>query len=201
MMINKTFLYALWLLTAFHGVASDELNMAEYGDFFNYNDHPNYYRRPSNWGQGQGQGFGLDRGFADGRKRYNEGSRYAIGSGYAYQSRFGQDNGFGHGFGYGMGGGFALNDHESMLGTGYGTGGYGDPTTYSSAKLQVCDSRAVDQSNCSAKDPDAGKRQWRYVRNMGWVQMTNPGAARKDWLDYRRVLGWPFHATYGKLIY
>lgn len=81
------------------------------------------------------------------------------------------------------------------ISTGYGMGGYGDSAN--AQGLQVCNPWLVDQSKCTTKNPDAGQEEWRFVKDMGWVKLSKYSAARKDWWDYKRTLGWPFHTTYG----
>lgn len=75
--------------------------------------------------------------------------------------------------------------------TGYGSGGYGDPTA-ANFNLNVCTSPTQDQSNCTAAYPDSGRLEWRFIKNIGWRKFSPYGAARKDWLEYRKSLRWPF---------
>ena len=81
--------------------------------------------------------------------------------------------------------------HRNDALTGYGTGGYGDPLTVD-FNQNVCKPGEKEGPNCTARDPDLGIAQWRFVRNIGWRKFTAYGAARKDWWEYKRTLGWPF---------
>lgn len=90
--------------------------------------------------------------------------------------------GFGNGF-YGHGG-YGL--------TGYGSGGYGDPTV-APFNLRVCTSRTVDQSKCTNDYPETEPLEWRFIKNIGWRKFTPYGAARKDWSDFKKTIGWPFN--------
>lgn len=98
------------------------------------------------------------------------------------------------GFNYGYGGYGAAG-----LGVGYGMGGYGDANN-ANFSLKVCAAKAVDSKNCTADNPDTGELEWRFIKNLGWRKFTKYGAARKDWWDYKKTLGWPFHSTYGTLL-
>jgi hypothetical protein len=68
-----------------------------------------------------------------------------------------------------------------------------------SANSMICNPSTVDYSKCLETDPDGGQLEWRFIRNLGWRKFTKYGAARKDWWDYKKTLGWPFHPTYGLL--
>jgi hypothetical protein len=81
--------------------------------------------------------------------------------------------------------------HRNDALTGYGTGGYGDPLT-ANFNQNVCRSGETDGKNCTARDPDLGIAQWRFIRNIGWRKFSAYGVARKDWWEYKRTLGWPF---------
>jgi hypothetical protein len=90
----------------------------------------------------------------------------------------------------------SIGPYRNFLGTGYGRGGYGDPL-YTNVNLNVCQSDTVDLSKCTPNDPDAGQYQWRFITNIGWRKFAPYGAARKDWWDYKRTIGWPFNGYTG----
>jgi hypothetical protein len=75
--------------------------------------------------------------------------------------------------------------------TGYGTGGYGDPR-FANFSLNVCGAGEVDGPNCSS-NPDGGNTNWRFIRGIGWRKFSDFDAARKDWWDYKKTIGWPFN--------
>ena len=82
--------------------------------------------------------------------------------------------------------------------TGYGTGGYGDPTQ-PNFNLNVCASGQASGDQCTEFNPETGHTEWRFVRNLGWRKFTTYGAARKDWWEYKQTQRWPFnrYQTFG----
>jgi hypothetical protein len=79
-------------------------------------------------------------------------------------------------------------------GINYGLGGYGDPLHANFSTL-VCPLDAVD-TWCTPGNPDENMLFWRFIENIGWRKFTPYGAARKDWWEFKAILGYPFFNSF-----